>query len=350
MPRPLISLVLPVFNEGENIAECLRRIDRALAGEPHEILVCYDFDGDTTLPAIAAMPDRPASVRLVKNTLGRGAPKAMRAGFAAAEGDVIVTTMADLSDPPELIPRMAELVRGGADVVAGSRYMRGGEQHGGPLVKRTLSRLAGSLLYWICGLRTRDATNNFRAYSPRFLGGVEVESQRGFEIALELTVKAHLAGARVTEIPSSWTDRSAGKSNFRLWKWMPHYMRWFSRAVLAPVLCAAVLCMSQSWSCWQARAREGDLRLALGAPFAAALSVLVLARLLRGRNTRWDVLQPALWILPAGFGPVAPAGWAAIALASLVLLVLSLRRASARAAAFPALAAAGGDGPGKQAG
>jgi glycosyltransferase involved in cell wall biosynthesis len=240
MSRALISLVLPVYNEGENIVECLRRIERGLAGHAHEILVCYDLDQDTTLPAIAAMTDRPKGVRLVKNTLGRGAPRAMRAGFQAAQGDVIVTTMADLSDPPELVPRMAELVRAGADVVSGSRYMRGGSQQGGPLVKRTLSRAAGLLLYWICGLRTHDPTNNFRAYSPRFLSGVEVESSRGFEIALELTVKAHLAGARVTEIPSSWVDRSAGKSNFKLWKWMPNYLRWFARAILAPVLALLV--------------------------------------------------------------------------------------------------------------
>ena len=144
MSPALISLVLPVYNEGQNIGECLRRIERGLAGEPHEILVCYDMDEDTTLPAIAAMPDRPASVRLVKNTLGRGAPKAMRAGFAAAQGDVIVTTMADLSDPPELVPLMAQLVRAGAEVVSGSRYMRGGSQQGGPLLKRTLSRRSAS--------------------------------------------------------------------------------------------------------------------------------------------------------------------------------------------------------------
>ena len=322
MSTPLISLVLPVYNEGENIAECLRRIDRGLAGEPHEILVCYDTDGDTTLPAIAAMPDRPASVRLVKNDLGRGAPKAMRAGFAAARGDVIVTTMADLSDPPELVPRMAALVRAGADVVSGSRYMRGGSQQGGPLVKRTLSRTAGLLLYWICGLRTHDPTNNFRAYSPRFLSTVEVESVRGFEIALELTVKAHLAGARVAEIPSSWVDRSAGKSNFKLWKWMPNYLRWFARAILAPTLalavwagCTAVACLHTSVCPWRSA--------------AIALSVLLLARIVRGRNTRWDVLQPALWILPPAF--VAPSGalWAGIGAASLALLAFSLRRSRA---------------------
>jgi glycosyltransferase involved in cell wall biosynthesis len=315
MSRALISLVLPVYNESENIAECLRRIERGLAGHAHEILVCYDLDEDTTLPAIAAMPDRPASVRLVKNTLGRGAPKAMRAGFAAAQGDVIVTTMADLSDPPELIPRMAELVRAGADVVSGSRYMRGGSQQGGPFVKRTLSRTAGLLLYWICGLRTHDPTNNFRAYSPRFLARVEVESVRGFEIALELTVKAHLAGARLTEIPSSWVNRSAGKSNFELWKWMPNYLRWFARALLAPVLALFV------WGACAAWAGAPGL-----VPAGIALLVLLAARLLRGRSTRWDVPQPLLWILPPACVQPSAWLWCGMAAASLTLLLVSLAR------------------------
>lgn len=324
MSAPLISLVLPVYNEGENAPECLRRIERGLAGHAHEILVCYDMDEDTTLPAIARMSDRPASVRLVKNTLGRGAPKAMRAGFAAARGDVVVTTMADLSDPPELIPRMAELVRGGADVVSGSRYMRGGSQQGGPLVKRTLSRAAGFLLYWICGLRTQDPTNNFRAYSPRFLASVEVESARGFEIALELTVKAHLAGARVAEIPSSWVDRSAGKSNFKLWKWMPNYLRWFARAVLAPVLALVLWAACTIFAVW---IRPGDAHSArewIGP--ALGLLALLVARIVGGRNTRWDLPQPALWILPACFLPPGPALWGACAAASLALFLVSLRR------------------------
>jgi glycosyltransferase involved in cell wall biosynthesis len=319
MSPALISLVLPVYNEGQNIGECLRRIERGLAGEPHEILVCYDMDEDTTLPAIAAMPDRPASVRLVKNTLGRGAPKAMRAGFAAARGDVIVTTMADLSDPPELVPRMAQMVRAGAEVVSGSRYMRGGSQQGGPLLKRTLSRSAGLLLYWICGLRTRDPTNNFRAYSPQFLAGVVVESSGGFEIALELTVKAHLAGARVSEIPSSWVDRSAGKSRFRLWKWMPNYLRWFARAVLAPVLALAVLLAAALWA-----AHAGGTAVLLHS--GIALAVLALARIVRGRNTRWDILQPALWILPPLSIEAGPLLWGGTALASAALFGVSLAR------------------------
>lgn len=236
-PASKISVVVPVYNERDNIATCLRGLWRALQSMPHEILVCYDFDEDTTLQGIAAMNDAPPSLRLVKNTIGRGAANALRSGFAAATGDVVVTTMADLSDPPENIPRMAELMRReNLAVVAGSRYMRGGSQTGGPILKRTLSRIAGVSLDWIAGVGTKDATSNFRAYSKAFLDSVTIESRAGFEIALELTVKAHLAHRGVGEVPSSWSDRTAGESRFRLWKWMPNYLRWWLRAAWQPLV------------------------------------------------------------------------------------------------------------------
>jgi glycosyltransferase involved in cell wall biosynthesis len=73
----LISVVLPVYNEAENIQACLRGLWSALKDVPHEILICYDFDGDSTLPAVANMNDKPATVRLVKNDLGRGVAFAM---------------------------------------------------------------------------------------------------------------------------------------------------------------------------------------------------------------------------------------------------------------------------------
>jgi glycosyltransferase involved in cell wall biosynthesis len=230
----LISVVVPVYNEAENIQSCLRRLSAALKDQPHEILVCYDFDADTTLPAIKEMHDCPAEVRLVRNDLGAGVKFALQAGFRAARGDVVVTTMADLSDPPGAIPAMAEKIRAGAAVVSGSRYMPGGSQTGGPFLKRTLSKWAGLSLHALAGLGTHDATNNFRAYSAAFLRQVEVESPAGFSVALELTVKAHRMGLKVDEVPSSWTDRSAGQSRFRLTKWLPHYLKWYFKAFRRP--------------------------------------------------------------------------------------------------------------------
>ena len=199
--------------------------------------MCYDFDEDSTLPALAAMPDKPATVRLVRNSLGKGVANALIAGFAAARGDVIVTSMADLSDPPSVIPLMAAKIRDeGADVVSGSRYMRGGTQRGGLRLKTLMSRTAGLSLHYVGRVPTHDATTNFRAYSRRFLEDVPVESARGFEVGLELTTKAHLLGYRIDEVPSSWDDRTAGTSKFDLVGWLPAYLHWYGMAMRRPLL------------------------------------------------------------------------------------------------------------------
>jgi glycosyltransferase involved in cell wall biosynthesis len=208
----------------------LRDVEAVLA-EPYEVLLVYDFPEDNTLPALAAMQPACPAVRLVHNTLGKGVLNALRAGFLAAAGDVLVVMMADRSDDPGDVPAMAKLIRQGADVVAGSRYIRGGQQIGGPWLKRILSRLAGMSLHYLAGLPTRDATNNFRAYSRRVIEQVPIEGQVSFALALELTLKAHWRGWKIAEVPTTWRDRTAGQSRFRLWAWLPHYLRWYVQAL-----------------------------------------------------------------------------------------------------------------------
>lgn len=226
----MISLVVPVYQEADNIQPFLREVE-AHVREPHEVLLVYDFPEDSTLPAVAAMRPACPAVRLVHNTLGRGVLNALKAGFQASHGDVVVVMMADRSDEPRDVSALAALVRGGADVVAGSRYCRGGRQEGGPWLKRALSRAAGLSLHYLAGLPVRDATNNFRAYSRRVVEQLPVEGTASFALALELTLKAHWRGWRVTEVPTVWRDRTAGQSRFRLWAWLPHYLRWYFRAL-----------------------------------------------------------------------------------------------------------------------
>ena len=148
-------------------------------------------------------------------------------GIAASGGQFVLITMADGSDEPHVVEPMLALARNGADVVSASRYMRGGRQQGGPLLKRLMSRAAGLSLHWVGGVGTHDPTNNFKLYSRRLLDATPIESEAGFELALELTVKATLAGRRVSEVPTTWRDRTAGESNFKLRKWLPHYLRWY---------------------------------------------------------------------------------------------------------------------------
>jgi dolichol-phosphate mannosyltransferase len=227
-----LSIVIPVYNEGEAVEPVLRALDHAVTS-PHEILVVYDFDEDTTVPVVTRLSAELPGLRAHRNDLGRGVLNAMKAGIAASAGQYVLISMADGSDDPVDVDRMVALARDGAEVVAASRYMRGGRQVGGPLLKRLMSRTAGLTLHWFGGVPTHDPTNNFKLYSRRFLDSVTIESRAGFELALELTVKATLGGRRVAEIPTTWRDRTAGQSNFKLRKWLPHYLRWYTTALWA---------------------------------------------------------------------------------------------------------------------
>jgi dolichol-phosphate mannosyltransferase len=226
----IISLVVPVYQEADNIQLFLRDLESQLH-EPHETLIVYDFPEDNTLPAIAAMQPPCDNVRLVHNTLGKGVLNALKAGFQASFGDVVIVMMADRSDEPKDVAPLARLIREGADVAAGSRYVRGGKQEGGPRLKRFLSWCAGISLHYLAGLPIHDATNNFRAYSRRVVEQIPIEGEASFALALELTLKAHWRGWRLAEVPTTWRDRTAGQSRFRLWAWLPHYLKWYLRAL-----------------------------------------------------------------------------------------------------------------------
>ena len=231
----MLSIVLPVYNESESILECLRKLAGVLTGYSHEILVCYDYDEDLTLPIIKENIKEFPSVSFVKNAYGGGAANAIRSGIESSRGEIVITTMADLSDPPEIIPEMVKKIQEGAWVVSASRYIPGGSIEGAPFIKENLSRFAGLSFSLLTGINTKDITNNFRAYKRELFELIEIESVHGFEIGLELTVKAFRLGLKIDEEPSRWEERAGGESKFQLFKWLPFYLRWYFYG-LTPVL------------------------------------------------------------------------------------------------------------------
>lgn len=228
----MLSVVCPVYNEAENIERLMDTLTSSIS-VPLELLIVYDNAEDTTVSKVNSISARyPFEIRLVRNKFGAGALNAIRTGFVESRGEAVLVVMADLSDDFSVVDEMYRLITtAGFDIVCGSRYMSGGRQIGGPLLKKSISRTVGVSLHYLTGLPTRDVTNSFKMYRRQFLDGVKIESKGGFEIGMELVVKGFVNGAKITELPATWRDRTAGKSRFRLWRWAPNYMGWYLYAL-----------------------------------------------------------------------------------------------------------------------
>lgn len=229
-PDNLLSIIIPVYNEGDNIAKVHSEITAKIKA-PHRIFVVYDFDEDNTLPVARGLQKNDPNLTLVKNNRGRGVLNAMRSGFDQVRSGPCLIVMGDLSDDLSNVDLMLEKYREGFKVICGSRYMKGGRQEGGPLLKRTLSRLAGVSLNWFFRFPVHDVTNNFKMYDKALIEEVGIESVGGFEMAMEITVKAFKKDYPICEVPTTWKDRSSGQSRFKLWKWLPLYLKWYFFAI-----------------------------------------------------------------------------------------------------------------------
>ena len=234
---PRVSIVVPAYNEDEDIVPVLDRLFEAVHLSC-EVLVVVDTEQDTTIAVAEEYALKEPRLRCLVNTYGPGPANAIRFGIAAAAAPVAVVTMADGCDDPTQVDELVRLVERGVAVAAASRYMAGGQQVGGPAIKGTLSALAGRSLRLLAHVGTRDATNSFKAYSRDFVREVGIDSRDGFEIGIELTAKARRMRRPVAEIPTIWLDRQAGISNFKVARWIPSYLRWY-RFAFGPRLSAS---------------------------------------------------------------------------------------------------------------
>lgn len=223
---PELDIVIPVFNEGAGILDCLRALRENLT-TPFRVLICYDFDEDDTLTAINGADLGGMRVEFVKNP-GRGPHRAITTGFQASTAPAVLMYPADDDYNAGIVDRMMACFRDGADIVCASRFMPGGGGlEGCPVMKAAIVRVADFLLVHFAAMPTHDATNGFRLFSRRVLDTIEIESHLGFTYSIELMVKAHRLGWRIDQVPANWFERPDKKSRFRLLKWVPAYLPWF---------------------------------------------------------------------------------------------------------------------------
>ncbi len=220
-----LELVIPVYNEGENIVPALNSLKRDMK-TPARIMICYDHDADTTLVALQGYNPAPHEIHFLKNE-GVGALGAVLTGLHHSSAPYVLVFPADDDYNAGRLDQMVAKARAGCDVVCASRFIPGGSMVGCPFVKAVIVRAAAFTLYHFARIPTRDATNGFRLFSQKVVKSIPVESEVGFAYSLELLAKAHRAGWKVGEVPVSWFERNQGESRFRIYKWLPQYLRWY---------------------------------------------------------------------------------------------------------------------------
>lgn len=225
-----ISIVIPAFNEEQNIESTLDSLEEKLS-IPHYLIVVNDNSDDRTPEIISEVSKRKTNIKLVNSTRPRGITNALKSGFEEVTTPVTVVMMADLCDDPETVALMYEKLKEGFDLICASRYMPGGERRGGPFLQGFFSRYVCSSLKKLTGIPTHDVSNAFKMYRSEVLRTTPLE-EAGFASSLEICVKAFLKGFRIAEVPTTWKGRKAGQSSFKLLRVARSYLRWYLWAIL----------------------------------------------------------------------------------------------------------------------
>ena len=225
-----LSIIVPAHNEEENIADCLRKIEDSVHFE-HELVVVNDYSIDRTSQIVAELSGQYKNIKLVKNYREGGFANAIRTGFDNATGDVVMPVMADLCDDLATIPGLWEKINEGYDVACGCRYTKEGARLGGSRFKGMLSGSAGRSLHFLLGIPTHDIANAFKMYRKKVIESVDIKA-KGFEISMEITLKAYYQGFKISEVPTVWRERTKGRSNFSVFKLLPSYLKLYFWALL----------------------------------------------------------------------------------------------------------------------
>ncbi len=211
---PDLSLIVPTYNEADNIPSLLERVNRALSGYDYEVIVVDDNSPDGTAE-IARKLSAQYPVRVVVRTAERGLASAVVAGFREARGRLLGVIDADLQHPPEMLPDMVKTAADGADVVIASRYVPGGGTEDWNLWREVMSRgakLPASLLFpSLSGIR--DPLSGFFLFRSELIDGVTL-SPIGYKILLEVLIRTNARS--VVEVPFTFRGREHGQSNLTL--------------------------------------------------------------------------------------------------------------------------------------
>lgn len=228
-----LSIVVPAHNEEDNIADVINKIESCV-DLPYELVFVNDHSTDATAKIVNSLAGQYNNIRLVENKNDKGFVNAIRAGFDNIRTEAVVLVMADLCDDLPTIRVMFEKLNDGFDVVCGSRYIKGGRRRGGSKIKGFFSALVGKSIKILVGVPTSDISNAFKMYRKKVLDSVDIKS-KGFEVSMEIPLKAYYLGFKIGEVPTVWKERAKGKSNFKMFEVMPGYFKLYIWATIKKI-------------------------------------------------------------------------------------------------------------------
>ncbi len=226
----MISIIVPTYNERENLEELFERIARALEGREFEIIVVDDDSPDKTWKKAEELAKK-YPVKVIRRTNKRGLSSAVIRGFKEANSEILVVMDADLQHPPEVIPKLIEAIEEGVDVAIASRYVKGGKVENWYWWRKLISK--GAIMIGRVALprirNIKDPVSGFFALRRKVIEDVELNPV-GFKILLEILIKGKYE--RVAEVPFIFGIRKAGESKltrrqvFNYLKHLYRLMRW----------------------------------------------------------------------------------------------------------------------------
>lgn len=216
MPSPLrqVSIIIPTYNEAQNIKKILDSIEHNLPNLPTEAIVVDDNSPDGTADVVehyrAVKKIADYTVNVIKRRAKDGLGSAILKGIENAVGDIIIVMDGDFSHPPNLIPKMIDtLKQTQCDLVVASRYVKGSAVHGWTFKRKLMSMVATKIAKMGLGIETEDPMSGFFAFKRKIIEGLKLDAI-GYKMLLEILVKRK--GITIKEIPYTFTNRKLGSS------------------------------------------------------------------------------------------------------------------------------------------
>lgn len=225
-----IVIVIPTINERDNIEHLIPKVVGVLQsnGLDGRILIVDDESQDGTAEVAEKIGQSTGQILVMRRVGKKGIGSAYKDGFrlALAQGnDGVIEMDADLSHDPVYLPSFFEKLEEGYDIVIGSRYVPGGSAPRWSLYRRLVSKLTNLSVGFLLGLRAKDCTSGYRAYSAKALETIDLNSVKseGYAFQVEMVMRCQRAGLRIFETPITFIDRNMGESKLsqrEMWRFL----------------------------------------------------------------------------------------------------------------------------------